>query len=129
MRNYVFGSRWGALFLVLLVAAAAASLIGSNGHEGLLLQAAKGINQSRGSYRDQTKKLATPDKRPVIMIDRNVPDEVQSSSEATFASDAELIDPAEGIDPSPDIDPDKVVDQIAHDDDTAIVIDDGELPH
>lgn len=105
MRGYMFKNRWGALLFVCLIAFGAASLIGDEDDEGLLLSAAGELTKTQADFANRSTELSRPDERPVL----NAGDIGQFSSDEELASefvpDDELIDDTRGFEPEPDINP------------------------
>lgn len=114
MRGYMFRNRWGALFFVCLTAAGAASLIGGEDDEGLLLNATNELSQTRSDLSGEMADLSEPDERPVMVVD----------NENQLASDEELIDQARGLDPVPDVDPSAGLGRVEEYGDVTILIED-----
>ena len=105
MRGYMFKNRWGALLFVCLTAIGAASLIGGEDDQGLLLSATDELTDARDGLDSRRQELSRPDERPVL--DAGNVGEFSSDDElvAEYLSDEELIDDTQGLEPEPDINP------------------------
>ncbi len=114
MLGQVFRSRWGALIIVMIFAASAAALIGTEGNSGALLNAADGIARQQAEMDEQIRLAGgKPDAEPRherVMMD--------------FTPEDELVDDAQGIDPTPVEEEPIEPDVIAQDDDVVIVLSD-----
>lgn len=97
MYRQVFANRWIALLFVVMTAAGAASLVGTEDTDGALDRAKAQIESRNSEFEAEAKKLSG---KP--STDRSADDDV-----IEFTSDEELIDTAEGedaggFDPTPD---------------------------
>ncbi|GEM_PF-4307714 len=103
MYRYVFANRWIALLFVAVMAAGAASLVGTEDSEGVIDQATQQITQQRDDFERVAEDLATPDEPS-----RRVEQEPKG-----FLDDSDLVDDAEGLDVSgfdPTPDPGNIMD-------------------
>jgi hypothetical protein len=90
MRGYMFRNRWGALLFVALTLAGVTTLIGSEGGEGAIKQAADQLAQQKA----QADRMTTDTQQP--------PQATPTPADTVILSaDEELIDPAVGEDPTP----------------------------
>lgn len=96
MKGYMFQSKTGALFFVVITLFGVASLVGTAEEDGALTSATSQIEQQGAQLRGQADKMANPDPDP----EPNVV-EAEEEDGAAFASDEELILDPVGIDPTP----------------------------
>lgn len=88
--GYMFRSRWGALLFVAMSATGAASLVGGEDEEGVLMTAAEDLERQRVAMERTVAEAATdPSAMPA------------EGPELEFTDDEELIDDAAGFDPTP----------------------------
>lgn len=127
MRGYMFKNRWTALAFVCLTAYGAASLIGGEEDEGLLLSATEDLTQSRSEFGERSAELSKTRRRPVL--DASPVGEFASDDELmyNFAAEDDLIDDTDGFDPVPDVDPNSEMDSIAVPVDEYMLVDDDEI--
>lgn len=119
----MFKSRWGALLFVCLTAFGAANLIGGEDDQGVLLDAANELTQSRDEFGNHKQEFSQPDTRPVL--------DAGSVGQSTLGEDPawggvpddDLIDDARGFDPVPDINPTPELDRAQEQGDVVIYID------
>ncbi len=101
----MFKNRWGALLFVCLTAFGAANLIGGEDNQGVLLDAADELTQTRDEFGNRKQELSQPDARLVLdagSAGQSSPDE---DFVGGFVSDDDLIDDARGLEPVPDVNP------------------------
>ncbi len=124
MRGYMFKNRWGALFFVCLTAFGAASLIGGEDDEGLLLSAAGELTDVGDDFGNRKQEFSEAEERPVI----DAGDVGEFSPDEDFVDeyvpDDDLIDNTQGFEPEPDIDPSREVERVEEEGDVVIYIED-----
>lgn len=90
MYRTVFANRWIALLFVLLMAASAASLVGTEESDGVLDHATQQIAEQRADFEAEAAKLAAPSRTRQVI----------EQPDTDFLQDEELIDEATGLDTS-----------------------------
>lgn len=105
MRGYMFKNRWGALLFVCLTALGAASLIGGEDDQGVLLSAADELTKTGNDFGSRAQELSETEDRPVLdagNIGQFTPDDDLLPE---FEPEDELSDNTQGLEPEPGVDP------------------------
>lgn len=89
MYRHLFRSRWFALAFVLMMVASAASLVGTEKHDGMIDRATAQLHSQKAAFDAEAADLARPSHNAqVITLDEPLPED-------------DLIDPGIGFDPTP----------------------------
>jgi hypothetical protein len=93
MYRHLFRNRWIALAFVLMMAASAATLVGTEDSDGVIDQATARFQGQKAEFKAQAEAIAKP--TPSITIIE--PDEITGETD----DEDILIDPGTGVDPTP----------------------------
>lgn len=100
MYSFIFRNKIAALGFVALMAFSAANLVGTEENEGMLLETADQLDETRAEFEQAAREFETPEERPVIVEDYEE-DISRDETSAVLASDDDLIDDTAGFDPTP----------------------------
>lgn len=96
MYRHLFRNRWIALAFVLMTVASAASLVGTEDHDGVIDKATAQLHDQKAQFAAEAEELAKPTRsHTVITLDEPPPEDAEE------LNDEDLIDPGTGIDPTP----------------------------
>lgn len=112
MYSFLFRNKWGALAFVVLMMISAATLVGTEEHDGVIAKTAEQITQQRDDFAEKVDAMSSKKSasKPTIVAAEPKPIE--------FTADDDLIDTAQGFDaqgfdptpepPKPDFNPDPI---------------------
>ena len=96
MYTFLFRNKLGALGFVVLMMISAATLVGTEEHDGVIVKTTQEIAKQRSDFAEKVDAMSSPKKVA------QAPAAETASVEIEFTPDEELVDDAQGFDPTPE---------------------------
>ena len=112
MYRHLFRNRWIALAFVLLMAASAVSLVGTESGGGMIGEATAEFHDQKAEFQRQAEALSKPTRSHTV-VDLSEVDGGEAEDEESLIDPGTGIepepDPGAGFEPEPDLDPTPVI--------------------